>query len=93
MCSTSGGNCDYSKLGKSPKMFEFLENIALNDSFKRKYDFETNPRQTALEALLKNFSDNPKTLKILNQVALNDSDEKLREFAVQKLQDLKKANP
>jgi len=78
---------------EDPELFEFLENIALNDPFKREYDFQDNPRQTALEGLLKIFGDNPKTLEILNQVALNDSDEKLREFAVEKLQDLKKPNP
>ena len=75
---------------KDPELFEFLENIALNDPFKRKYrehNIETNPRQTALEDLLENFGDNPKTLEILNQVALNDADEQLREFAQEKLKE------
>jgi HEAT repeat protein len=78
---------------KDPELFEFLANFVLNDPFKREYDFQDNPRQTVLEGLLENFGDNPKTLEILNQVALNDSDEQLREFAVQKLQDLKNVNP
>jgi predicted NACHT family NTPase len=71
------------------ELFEFLENIALYDPFKRKYgfNFQDDPRQTALKSLLENFSDNPKTLEILNQVALNDSDEQLREFAVEKLRE------
>jgi HEAT repeat protein len=72
---------------EDPELLEFLENIVLNDPFKREYSSQYNPRQTALEALLENFSDNPKTLEILNQVALNDSDEKLREFAVEKLKE------
>ena len=76
-----------------PQLFEFLCKITLNYPFKREYFFQDNPRQTALEGLLENFSDNPKTLEILNQVALNDSDEQLREFAVKKLQDLKNVNP
>jgi hypothetical protein len=72
---------------KDSELFEFLVNIALNDPFKREYDFQDNPRQTALEGLLENFSDHPKTLEILNQVALNDADKKLREFAVEKLKE------
>jgi hypothetical protein len=48
---------------------------------------QDNPRQTALEGLLKNFGDHPKTLEILNQVSLNDSDERLREFAQEKLKE------
>ena len=78
---------------EDPELFNFFANIALNDPFKREDNWQTNPRQTALKALLKNFSNNPKTLEIFNQVALNDSDKRLREFAVQKLQDLKQANP
>jgi predicted NACHT family NTPase len=72
---------------KDSELFEFLENITLNDPFEREDDWEVNPRQTALEALLENFSDTPKTLEILNQVALNDSDEELREFAQKKLRE------
>ncbi|UXE58827.1 MAG: HEAT repeat domain-containing protein [Woronichinia naegeliana WA131] len=54
---------------EDPELFEFLANIALNDPFKRKYYFQDNPSQTALEALLENFGDNPdEALEILNQV-------------------------
>jgi hypothetical protein len=59
----------------------------LSDPFKRQYNFQDNPRQTALEGLLENFSDHPKTLEILNQVALNDSDKQLRKFAQNKLRE------
>ena len=72
---------------EDPELFEFLAYISLNDPFKRENYLQDNPRQTALEGLLKNFGDNPKTLEILNQVALNDSDEELREFAVEKLRE------
>jgi len=89
---------------KDIQTFNFLYDRIISDPFQREYHLELhplkpeyylerNPRQTALEGLLKNFGDDPKILEILNQVALNDSDEKLREFAVEKLQNLKNTNP
>ena len=37
---------------KDPELFEFLANIALIDPFKREYNWQRNPRQTALKAHL-----------------------------------------
>ncbi len=76
-----------------PSLFEFFSDIAANDPFKptvcedelAEY-LETNPRQTALEAILKNYPNHPKTLPLLRDRAKNDPDEQLREFAQNKLQ-------
>ncbi|MFE1744914.1 HEAT repeat domain-containing protein, partial [Coleofasciculus sp. H7-2] len=71
-------------------MFEFLCDRALNDSFNREYDFEFegNPRQTALEAIIKNYPDHPQTLTLLQDSAENDPDDKVKEFAKKKLAEL-----
>ena len=61
-------------------MFEFLFDLALNDSFVRKYDFQGNPRQTALEGVVENYPADPRTLELLHR-ALNDPDEQVRSFA------------
>jgi hypothetical protein len=71
-----------------PGMFEFLYNCALNDPFERKEDWEDNPRQTALEAIIKQYPDHPQTLPLLQDRAENDSDKKVREFAKKKLAEL-----
>jgi predicted NACHT family NTPase len=68
-----------------PWMFEFLCNCALNDPFERKKDRETNPRQLALEIIIKQYRDHPQTLPLLQDRAENDPDEKVREFAKNKL--------
>ena len=78
-----------------PSIFEFFYGFALNDPFKPivcedelvevEY-LETNPRQTALEIILKNYPNHPKTLPLLRDRAKNDPDEQLREFAQKKLQ-------
>lgn len=66
-------------------MFEFFNDIAVNDSFKRSDDksiakYETNPRQTALEIILKYYPNHPQTLPLLQDRADNDPDEQLREW-------------
>ncbi|AFZ20782.1 HEAT repeat-containing protein [Allocoleopsis franciscana PCC 7113] len=68
-----------------PWMFEFLCNCALNDSFERKENWENNPRQVALDAIIKQYPDHPQTLPLLQDRAENDPDEKVREFANKKL--------
>ena len=78
----------------NPSLFEFFSDIAANDPFKptvcedelAEY-LETNPRQTALEAILENYPNHPKTLPLLRDRAENDPDENLREFAQKKLQE------
>ncbi|HEY9708590.1 MAG TPA: hypothetical protein V6D48_10350 [Oculatellaceae cyanobacterium] len=49
---------------------------------------EYNPRQTALEAVIKQYRDNPQTLPFLQDRAENDPDEKVRELAKEKLAQL-----
>ncbi|TYQ27829.1 NACHT domain-containing protein [Pseudanabaena sp. UWO311] len=65
--------------------FDFLCDLAIHDPFKRAEDWETNPRQTALEGILKHYSDKPQTLELLKTVSNNDRDEKLKEFAKEEL--------
>ncbi|GGA55857.1 HEAT repeat domain-containing protein [Okeania sp. KiyG1] len=69
-------------------IFELFYHTALNDSFQRENDFQDNPRQTALEAIVKHYPDNPQTLPLLQDRAENDPDEQLREWAKKKLQQL-----
>jgi hypothetical protein len=52
-----------------PWMFEFLCNCALNDPFERKEDREDNPRQLALEIIIKQYRDRPQTLPLLQDRA------------------------
>ncbi|MGB3653118.1 MAG: HEAT repeat domain-containing protein, partial [Rivularia sp. (in: cyanobacteria)] len=69
-----------------PRMFEFFYDIAVNDSFKRSdhksiAKYETNPRETALEIILKHYPNHPQTLPLLRDRAENDPDEQLRKWA------------
>jgi hypothetical protein len=73
-----------------PGMFELLCDRALNDPFERKEDWENNPRQIALEAIIEQYRNHPQTLPLLQDRAENDPDEKVREFAREKLADLEK---
>lgn len=66
-------------------MFEFLCDRAVHDPFQRKYDWETNPRQVALQAIIQQYPEHPHTLQLLCDRAENDPDEKVREFAKKKL--------
>ncbi len=67
-------------------MFELFYNTALNDPFQGKNEYQDNPRQTALEAIIKHYPDHPQTLPLLQDRAANDPDEQLREWAKKKLQ-------
>ncbi|HEY9710482.1 MAG TPA: hypothetical protein V6D48_19900, partial [Oculatellaceae cyanobacterium] len=69
-----------------PWLFEFLCDRALNDPFERKEDNEDNPRQLALEIIIKQYRDHPQTLPLLQDRAEHDPDEKVREFAKKKLE-------
>ncbi|MEG4130527.1 HEAT repeat domain-containing protein, partial [Microcoleus sp. Pol1B3] len=68
-----------------PGIFEWLGDIAINHPFKRKSDFQDNPRQTALEIMIKQYPDCPKTLQILRDRFANDPDEEVRNFAQKEL--------
>ncbi|BBC24371.1 NACHT domain-containing protein [Pseudanabaena sp. ABRG5-3] len=69
--------------------FDFVCDRAINDTFVRGKDqfdiYRTNPRQTALAAILEHYSDKPQTLELLKTVSNNDPDEKLKEFAKKEL--------
>ena len=75
-----------------PKTLELLVNCAVNDPFIRdeRSKYTTNPRQTALKAIVEYFPDHPTTKDLLIDRANNDRDEKVREFAQQALEDLSK---
>ncbi|GGA19884.1 hypothetical protein CYANOKiyG1_34630 [Okeania sp. KiyG1] len=69
-------------------IFELFYHTALNDSFQREHKYQDNPRQTALEAIVKHYPDHPQTLPLLQDRAENDADEQLREWAKKKLRRL-----
>ncbi|MGD1701441.1 HEAT repeat domain-containing protein, partial [Dapis sp. BLCC M229] len=71
-----------------PEILELLHRIALNDPFQREDRFQDNPRQIALEAIVKQYPDHPQTLPLLQDRAENDPDEQLREWAKEALQRL-----
>ncbi|MBD2298393.1 NACHT domain-containing NTPase [Nostoc sp. FACHB-190] len=74
-----------------PSMFKFFYDITLNDPFKRTKDedgheyIEDNPRQTALEIIIKQYPQHPQTLPLLRDRAENDPDEQVREYAEKQL--------
>jgi len=73
-----------------PDTFNILKDCALKDPFKRKYLWETHPRQTALEAMIKYYANHPQTIPLLQTRAKHETDEKVREFAQQQLEKLLK---
>ena len=66
-------------------LFDFWCDCTLKDPFERKYDFEDNPRQIALEVLVRQYPSHSKTTELLHDRAQNDTDEKLRTWATQQL--------
>jgi|GEM_PF-1902798 len=68
--------------------FELLYSCILNDPFQRSESEQHNPRQAALESMLKHYRDDPLTLELMRDRAQNDPDEHLRIFAWEQLQDL-----
>ncbi|MEH2081854.1 MAG: HEAT repeat domain-containing protein [Nostoc sp.] len=71
-----------------PELFDIYHNCAVNDSFERKEDYETNPRRIALEIIIKQFPQHPQSLPLLRDRTENDPDEQVREFAQKKLKQL-----
>jgi hypothetical protein len=71
-----------------PDMFEVFYHCAMNDPFKREYNFQQNPRQLALETIIEEYPHHPQTIQLLSDRANNDPDEQVREFADQKLREL-----
>jgi hypothetical protein len=74
----------------NPELFELFYDRAVNDPFERSQspfsDLEENPRQIALEVIIKNYPNHPKTLPLLRDRALNDADEQLRKWAQKQLE-------
>lgn len=66
-------------------VFEILCKCAVVDPFERQNDWEVNPRQTALEAIIEQYPDYSQTLGLLRDRAKNDPDEQVRQFAIDKL--------
>ncbi|WP_066613223.1 HEAT repeat domain-containing protein [Scytonema hofmannii] len=66
-------------------MFGFLCNIAVNDPFKRNNDFEDNPRQIALMAIIQQHPDRSRIMPVLKNRAKKDRDPKVRDFAKKEL--------
>ncbi|MBN3897675.1 MAG: HEAT repeat domain-containing protein [Nostoc sp. NOS(2021)] len=73
-----------------PELFDIYHNCAIDDSFERKEEHETNPRRIALEIIIKQFPQHPQTLTLLRDRTENDPDEQVREFAQKKLAQLEK---
>ncbi|MEQ9626407.1 HEAT repeat domain-containing protein [Coleofasciculus chthonoplastes] len=69
-------------------LFELLRDRALNDPFVREKKRQDNPRQLAIEIIIKQYPNHPQTLPLLRDRAKNDPDEKVREFAQNKLAQL-----
>jgi|GEM_PF-901695 HEAT repeat protein len=69
-------------------IFELLCDVAINDPFDRKEDWQDNPRQAALAAIIELYPDRPEILELVRDRAQNDRDQKLREFAQEKLTQL-----
>ena len=69
-----------------PWLFEFLCDRILHDPFERKEIWIHNPRQTALEAILKYYPNHSQTQSLLLDRAEHDPDHKLRKFAEQQLE-------
>ncbi|MEM1292858.1 MAG: HEAT repeat domain-containing protein [Cyanobacteria bacterium P01_H01_bin.162] len=66
-------------------LFELWCNITLNDPFEREYEWNDNPRQTALNVLVQQYPDHPETLELLHDLAQKDNDKQLREWATKQL--------
>jgi len=73
-----------------PGIYVFLCDRAVNDSYPLagEENKTPNPRQTALEAIVKQYPNHPQTLPLLRDRAENDPDEKVKEFAQKKLPEL-----
>ena len=68
-----------------PDLFHFWCDRALKDPFNRGSDWQDNPRQTALNILLKQYPKQAKTVEVLQECAQNDSDNKIRKWAAEQL--------
>ena len=79
-------------LDELPKLLNKFYAIAMKDPFEHEFEWECNPRQSSLKALLFHYPIHPKTTELLRDRAVNDPDEKLQEWAQGKLRQLKIPN-
>ncbi len=75
-----------------PGIFELFYHTALNDPFQPENEHQYNPRQIALEAIVKQYRDYPQSLPLLKDRAAKDPDKQLRKWAKRKLQRLENMN-
>ena len=66
-------------------LFELWCDRTLKDPFERTHDFEKNPRQIALDVLVRQYPNHPKTTELLHDRVQNDTDEKFRAWATEQL--------
>jgi hypothetical protein len=67
------------------QMFDFLCGIAIQDRHESQDDPDENPRQVALEGIIKNYPDRSEVLELLLDRSQNDPDEQVRKFADEQL--------
>ncbi|MFK8186104.1 MAG: HEAT repeat domain-containing protein [Phormidesmis sp.] len=67
------------------ELLDFWCARSLQDPFEREDDWQENPRQIALTALVQQYPTHPKTTELLQDRSQNDNDEKLRDWATQQL--------
>ncbi|NEP55348.1 MAG: HEAT repeat domain-containing protein, partial [Moorea sp. SIO3C2] len=73
-----------------PWLWEFLCDRTLHDPFERKESWIENPRQVALQAILNYYPNHSQSRSLLQDRADHDPDPKLREFAKEELEKLRK---
>ncbi|MEM8502104.1 MAG: HEAT repeat domain-containing protein [Cyanobacteria bacterium P01_D01_bin.1] len=66
-------------------LLDFWCDRTLQAPFKRQYDWQDNPRQIALDGLVKQYPNHPKTKELLRDRAQNDNDEQFRTWAAKQL--------
>ncbi|MEH2459039.1 HEAT repeat domain-containing protein [Nostoc sp.] len=72
-------------------LIDIYHQCAINDPFESSHKrYNPNPRQIALEIIIKQFPQHEQTLPLLRDRAENDPDEKVREYAQKKLAQLEK---
>lgn len=65
---------------KEAEIRNLLFYCAKNDAFVRTHPWEDNPRQRAVEAIIKYYPQHPETCELVEDRLINDPDEKLKEF-------------
>ena len=65
-----------------PDYLVFFSERAMSDPFERKYSLENNPRQIALQTVVKQYPGHPQTLALLNNRAKYDADEEVKNLAI-----------